>query len=60
MENLSLDKGGTAGSGRPRVGDLKQKKGTGGVRKEKKALIKSLIPKVVAVGTWELIHIDCP
>lgn len=30
MENLRLDKGGTAGSGRPRIGDLKQKKGTGG------------------------------
>lgn len=65
MRNLSLDKGGTAGRRRPRVGDLKQKKGIGGggkqgVRKEKKkALIKPLVPKS-AVETWELIHIDCP
>lgn len=65
MGNLSLDKGGTAGRRRPRVGDLKQKKGIGGggkkgVRKEKKkALLKPLVPKS-AVETWELIHIDCP
>lgn len=30
------------------------------MRKEKKkALIKAPVPKS-AVGTWELIHIDCP